>query len=429
MLRILPIISILYILLLTSCAGLNQIVPTSTVEPIPVLIATKRPTELASLSSPSPIPTASPTSTPIQTATSLPPTPTSTPSPAPTKTAPLTATPTIHPIQHVIHVSIDGLIGVGLADLIQHSDYAVFQRLVAEGATTFNARTDYDWTVTLPNHIAMLTGRPSIQHPTLPITAHHGYESNGIPFEGETIHNSGNPHVDYIPSVFDVVHDHGLKTALYATKLKFGLFDVSYNEVNGAADTIGEDNGRDKIDIYDNNWTAMSISDPMHKRMLVSLATERPHYAFIHYSEPDAFGHGHGWDSEQYRFAVRAVNNNLGELLDVIESDDMMAGKTAVIITSDHGGKGTDGHSAAWVRENYTIPVIVWGVGVANGADLYTLNEGERLDPGGERPDYAEPLQPIRNGDTGVLALDLLNLPPLPCSCCGRCFPIHVNQP
>ena len=51
---------------------------------------------------------------------------------------------------------------------------------------------------------------------------------------GGTLHNKGNQNLDYIASVFDVVHDAGMSTALYAAKSKFELYDNSYNENNGA---------------------------------------------------------------------------------------------------------------------------------------------------------------------------------------------------
>ena len=46
------------------------------------------------------------------------------------------------------------------------------------------------------------------------------------------------------PSAWDIVHDRGLTTSLYASKTKFVIFEQSYDSGSGAADTTGADNGQ-----------------------------------------------------------------------------------------------------------------------------------------------------------------------------------------
>ena len=94
-----------------------------------------------------------------------------------------------------------------------------FHRLMSEGAYTLNARTVREKTSTLPNHTAMLTGRRvDSKH------GGHGYSEN---FDnGATVHNAAG---HYVASVFDVVHDHGGSTALFAAKTKFKLYKRSWN--------------------------------------------------------------------------------------------------------------------------------------------------------------------------------------------------------
>ncbi len=313
--------------------------------------------------------------------------------------------------RHVVHVSIDGINSSMLAGLMTSDPGATdtFRRLADEGASTFNARTDYSHTNTLPNHVSMLTARPVTQPAGLPNTTHHGWTTNNDPLPGQTLHNAGNPNLSYIPSVFDVVHDHGLSTAAYVTKSKFSIFDVSYDGSNGAPDTTGPDDGRDKIDTYFSDGTTAN----MQATMLAGLAANDFDYTFVHYGDPDFVGHATDWGSPEYFESLRVVDDYLGELLATIEADPQLSGNTAVIVTSDHGGGDpVASHSNVTSPVNYTIPFFVWGPGVQPGADLYVLNGG-RGDPGTGRPTYRSPAPPIRNGESGTLALDLLGLPPI----------------
>jgi len=299
--------------------------------------------------------------------------------------------------EHVIHVSVDGLRPDAIVALgprrLPH-----FYRLRVEGAYTDNARTDYDYTNTLPNHACELTGRPVL-----------GKDGHGITFntdDGSTLEQN---HGSYVAGVFDVVHDNGFGTGMYVSKDKFALFERSWDGVHGAPDTIGTDNGRDKIDTY-----VYDPSTPFLENTLISNMKTSPHrYAFMHLTDLDTAGHSHGWLSPEYNAALAGIDGLVGGLLDLIDRDTVLAGKTAIVLTADHGGSGTD-HSNPALAVDYTVPFYVWGQGIPAGADIYSMNEGSRLDPGVERPTYTDVPQPVRNGEAADLALDLLGLGPVP---------------
>ena len=164
---------------------------------------------------------------------------------------------------YVIQISVDGMGSSYLQALIDEGQLPTFKRLQTEGAWTNNARTDFDYTITLPNHTCMVTGRPVKDKPAVPTAiAGHNWVINTDPGD-KTIHN--NRH-DYVTSTFDVAHDHGLRTAMFASKSKFVLYDQSYDVRNGAPDTTGDDNGRDKIDLYVKRWQLGRHDRSVHRR-------------------------------------------------------------------------------------------------------------------------------------------------------------------
>src|SRR6188768_3707349 len=72
-------------------------------------------------------------------------------------------------VRHVVLVSVDGLAARYLERLERANRVPAFARLVNNGASTKNARTDPTNTYTLPNHISMLTGLPVIAPPCAPL--------------------------------------------------------------------------------------------------------------------------------------------------------------------------------------------------------------------------------------------------------------------
>jgi predicted AlkP superfamily pyrophosphatase or phosphodiesterase len=307
--------------------------------------------------------------------------------------------------QYVVQISVDGLGASYIQTLIDEGRAPNFKRLQSEGAWTNNARTDFDYTITLPNHTCMVTGRPVKDRPGTPsAVAGHTWTVNSDPRD-KTIH--GNRH-DYVNSTFDVAHDNALRTSMFASKSKFVLYDQSYDGRNGAPDTTGEDNGRDKIDLY-----VKSGSDEFMERFIAEMKANPFNYSFVHFHDTDTAGHAKTWGSVEYNAAAQKVDGFLGRMFDLFTSDERFKGKTAIILSADHGGKGLD-HGFNSNPLNFTIPFYVWGAGVAAG-DLYTFNSSTRVDPGTGRPDYSDSArQPIRNGDGGNLALMLLGLGRMP---------------
>ncbi len=325
-------------------------------------------------------------------------------------------TPALHgsAVNYVVHVSLDGLGAKYLEFYVTNApaQFPNFNRLIAEGASTLNARCDYDFSETVPNHITMFTARPVSQPAGQTNTLHHGY-SNNFPTGTDTIHANGNPNVPYKSSFFDVAHDFGRSTAFYASKTRLQICDRSYDGVNGALDLEGVDNGRDKIDFSSVIDTSGANVSNLVNSMLSDLFGFTPkNYSFIHISEPDLTGHSFGWGSANWSNAVRNVDTQLGRILDAINANPVLANDTALVISADHGGSGSS-HTTATLLTNYTIPFFLFSPATPSNTDLYSLfmNRGN---PGTSRPDYNAVPQPIRNADGGNIALSLLGLPPIP---------------
>lgn len=309
--------------------------------------------------------------------------------------APASSVASDDPIDRVLAISVDGLNPLAITQLGSEQTPA-FHRLMREGAWTLNARTPWGMTRTLPNHTSMLTSRRID-----PANGGHGVRDNDQ--EGRTVHQDAGR---YVSSVYDVVHDRGGTTALYSGKVKFDFYERTWN-ARGGPDVVGEDDGRAKIDEVD--------LIPNHTKLIAAvnadLQSSPATFTLLHIALPDSVGHRQGFMTEPYLDAVRETDRSLGTVLDTIAGEPSLRDHTLVVLTADHGGDG-EGHHDPSVLQNYRIPFMAWGPGVAADRDLYSLNPTYQ-DPGTSRPGY-EGGQPIRNGDVGNLVTDVLDLPAIP---------------
>lgn len=280
----------------------------------------------------------------------------------------------------VVAVSIDGLNPAAVRDLGAEGT-PTLHRMMRQGASTLNARTERELTLTLPNHAGMLTGRRVDRS-----RGGHGVTWNDDRRKPATVQEAaGHP----VRSVFSVVDSRARDTGVFASKTKFGLFERSWPRAVDRS-LIREDNAR------------------LVRRVRADIEDHDRAFRFVHLSLPDVAGHAHGFMGREYLAAVQEADRLLGRILAALESEPTLRGHTAVVVTADHGGRG-EGHGDPTRFASYRVPFIVWGAGVARGADIYDLNP-DYADPGRRRTTYAG-RQPVRNGALANVVTDLLGLP------------------
>jgi hypothetical protein len=317
-------------------------------------------------------------------------------------------------VEYVIVISVDGMGSYYVTPLLTNglaNELTTFKQIQAEGAGTLNARDDANYAVTLPNHVTMMTGRGVLG------TSGHGWTLNDYPDGTATTLELKKG--SYVASGFDVAHDNGLRTAIWAGKTKFNLFQQSYSAASGGLDNTAPNNGRDKIDndYINNGVSAATLTADFTNQM----AADPFNFVFLHYQDPDTTGHASGWSTDPasaFATTLKAVDTQIGKIIQMVTNSPTLQGKTAIIITADHGGHGTT-HGDTTNPLDYTIPFYVWGPGVAAGSDLYAVNTLTRPAlAANSNPPYTGS-QPIRNGDSANLAMTLLDLDAVPASTIG----------
>lgn len=295
--------------------------------------------------------------------------------------------------RRVLAISVDGLNPAAL-DRLGRGRTPVLHRLLAEGASTRNARTARELTLTLPNHTGMVTGRR--------VDASRG--GHGVTWNDHRPRTTVQRAAGHgVASVFSVVHAAGGESSVFTGKDKFTLFDRSWPA--GVTDLT-----------YDEDPLALV------KAARRDLRREGRALTFVHLATPDVAGHEHGFMSRPYLEAVATTDALVGRLVRAVEADEELRSEVVVVLTADHGGKGR-GHYDAGRLADFRVPFLVWGPGIAP-ADLYALNPDRRA-PGRSRTSYAGS-QPVRNGDLANVVTGLLGLDPVPGSEFGVDDPLDV---
>jgi predicted AlkP superfamily pyrophosphatase or phosphodiesterase len=267
---------------------------------------------------------------------------------APTPASPVAAVPTPPPSPKVVILSIDGL----RADAFAQADLPNLKALAARGAFSYSARTVRP-SETLPAHASMLSGQDPANHQLT-------YDWNAfLPEKGYIP----------VPTALSVARAAGLRTVAVVGKSKLehlappSAVEAFVLASRGDADVANE---------------------------AVVRAAAGFDLLFVHFPDVDLAGHASGWMSPAYMAKLTEADAAAGRVLAALPPN------ATVILTADHGGKGTD--HAADIPENTTVPWVVAGPKVVRKGQMTSR---------------------VKVTDTAVTALWLLGLN-LPGSCAGE---------
>lgn len=310
--------------------------------------------------------------------------------------------------RYVLVISLDGLAPRFIDELLARDQLPTFAALRKRAAWTHNARTTPGSSLTFPNHFSILTSRPALDDEQLSPGRGHQLRFNALLPDDKTIH-SFSPDL-YLPSIFDVVHDHGGRTGLFASKKKFLGFAEGYGPLLGSPDPYGKDYGKNKVD-------AVAVLDgeraPEMVTAFIDEAKAAPlNFSLLHLRETDTEGHAHDWGSPEYLEALKLLDAAVGRLLEFLDSTAPYKNNAHVLISTDHGGSGD--HHQAVDPLHYTIPLYIIGPTIKEPGDLYALAGDTRSSPPADEYALPDVAPPIRNADLGNLSASLLGLPEIP---------------
>jgi arylsulfatase A-like enzyme len=220
----------------------------------------------------------------------------------------------------VVLVSLDGF----RADVMGPNTPAL-HKLYLQGASPHVART-ISKSATLPSHASMVSGMDQTRH---------GLNFNAFKPDRGAIQR---------PTVFSVAHAAGLPTAMFVGKHKLKHLLSASTDAQF--------------------MMAGMRCDRLLNGALAHLRSATQGLVFLHFSDPDAAGHRHGWMSEPYLEAVQAADRCLDRVIDTIEQSGHKD-RTLLLVTADHGGHNRNHGTRMEVDQR--IPWYAWGAGVRRG--------------------------------------------------------------
>jgi predicted AlkP superfamily pyrophosphatase or phosphodiesterase len=277
---------------------------------------------------------------------------------APTERA---ITPTA-PTEHVILFVLEGF----SQDSLKGGTMPSLSRLIKDGSVTWSA-TGVKPALRLPTMASLITGMP---------VEKHGVNWNVFEF------SRGYPRS---PSMFDYLDlSGGRDSAIFY--MDESLYQLARPEPYTDYQLCGAlrpECGPQKIVTYIQQYFKKATSGHGYGHAILSL----PHLLVVHLPEAGRAGVAHGWNSKEYREALRSVDAAMKSVLDLFKEYKLLD-RTAIVVTS-LSGQGIDPGAEVPTTDSPVVPWIVSGVGIKHGQVIH---------------------QPVSIIDTGATVMRILGL-------------------
>ncbi|KAA0097879.1 phosphodiesterase [Mycolicibacterium sp. P1-18] len=232
--------------------------------------------------------------------------------------------------QHVLVIGVDG---TNLSRILADAENENFLDLMQHSTTAASSIVGHT-TISNPSWTSILTGVWG--------------ERTGV------INNVFTPWTyDKWPTVFDQLEsiDRDVKTMTVA----------NWNVINAisAAGTYGAD-----VNTYvaqrpgDTNW--IETDDAVAGRTVDALtAADAPNFLFSYFVGVDENGHMYGGASEEYKLAVRNMDDNLGDIMAAIAAREALGEDWTVIVVTDHGHQPQVGFGHGFQSPDETSTFVI----------------------------------------------------------------------
>uniref|UniRef100_A0A8C3T733 GPI ethanolamine phosphate transferase 1 n=1 Tax=Chelydra serpentina TaxID=8475 RepID=A0A8C3T733_CHESE len=314
-------------------------------------------------------------------------------------------TPLPPPAKRLVLFVADGLRADTLYELDDNgTSLAPYLRNIIEYKGSWGVSHTHVPTESRPGHVALIAGF----YEDVSAVA-KGWKENPVEFdsifnESEYTWSWGSP--DILPMFAKGASGDHVYTYCYtAEKEDFGAQDAT------------------KLDTWVFDHVKNFFQAARSNQTLFSKVNEEKVVLFLHLLGIDTNGHAHRPNSREYKDNIRKVDEGINNIVSELEDFYGNDGKTAFILTSDHGMTDWGSHGAGHPSETLT-PLIAWGAGVNYPQKVasqffedeflkeWKLEKWKRLDV--NQADIA-PLMasligvPFPLNSVGILPLDYLN--------------------